>query len=96
MRTLVAAILFFSVLSAVASEVGTQNPQRVETAKKVAVTIALTEKGAGQSWSEEPLTFKATAHQEAELNARVETMNAKISTDLDALITSKLEKSLEK
>lgn len=95
MKFLVVLGAVFVAQGVLANEVGTHNPKSVEKAKS-AVELALAEKGAGVSWSEKPLEFKATAHQTAKLNQRVEQMNQEISDSLDALITQKLERAIDK
>ena len=95
MKYLAVLTVLFATAGAFASEVGTQNPQSVEVAEG-SVTLALAEKGAGNSWTDEPIKFNATAHQTAKLNERIDTMNAQVSNDLDALIASKLEQVSDK
>ena len=84
----------FVAQGVLANEVGTQNPKSVNTTE--AVELALAEKGAGTSWTEEPLKFQATSHQTAKLNDRVEQMNQEVTQSLDELIAQKLEKALGK
>ncbi len=93
MKILAIFTIALAAQGAMASEVGATNPKGAEQTGKT-VELALADKGAGASWSVEPLTFQATAHQTAELNTAVEKMNAKVSTDLDARIAEKLAQSL--
>lgn len=95
MKFLIALGAVFVAQGVLANEVGTQNPKSVEKAKP-AIELALAEKGAGTSWNQEPLVFKATAHQTAKLNKTVEKMNQDISDSLDALIAQKLEAAISK
>jgi hypothetical protein len=93
MKLAVALGLALFASSALASEVGAPYPQSaVKSDSKL--TLALAEQGAGTSWTVEPIEFKATAHQTAKLNKRIESMNAEVSAKLDALIASKLEQSI--
>ncbi|WP_096086687.1 hypothetical protein [Agaribacterium haliotis] len=92
MKLLAVLSVLFAANSVLAGEVGTPNPSSEVKAEKV--ELALADKGAGTSWSVEPLKFQATAHQTAELNKRVDQMNAEISANLDALIAEKVEASL--
>jgi hypothetical protein len=95
MKLAVALSLAFVASSALASEVGAPYPQSVVESDSN-LTLALAEQGAGTSWAVEPIEFKATAHQTAKLNKRMESMNAEVSAKLDALIADKLQRSLEK
>lgn len=91
---------FLAILGAVfvaqgvlAEEVGTRNLKSAENPE--VMELALAEKGAGTSWTEEPLTFQATAHQTATLNNKVEQMNKEVSQSLEDLIAEKVAKALE-
>lgn len=90
---LAAIVLALFATSTLASEVGAPYPQSVEKSE-VKLTLALAEQGAGTSWTVEPIEFEATAHQTAKLNKRIESMNAEVSSKLNALIADELEQSL--
>jgi len=76
----------------VASEVGTQYPNGVEQTN---MTLALAEKGAGSSWTIEPVAFEATSHQTAKLNDSIDKMNQNIAERLQAEISKKLAESIQ-
>jgi hypothetical protein len=90
MKTLAALLFVFAFNNAIASEVGTQNPQIVEAAENT-LALAVAEKGAGERWATEPMKFMATAHQTAELAAYVEKLNKIVSEDLDAIVAEKIK-----
>ena len=83
----------FVAQGVLANEVGTQDPKGEEKAK-AALELALAEKGAGTSWTDEPLEFKATTHQTAKLGKHVEQMNQEVTDSLEALIARKIERAL--
>jgi len=91
-----ASVIVLAALSAgaLASEVGTPYPQSAEKSD-ANLTLALAEQGAGTSWAVEPIEFNATAHQTAKLEKRIEAMNSEVSAKLDALISEKLEQSIQ-
>ncbi len=93
MKLLAVLSLALCASSVLASEVGAPYPQSADKSDSK-LTLALAEQGAGTSWAVEPIEFKATAHQTAKLNKRIESMNAEVSVKLDALIANKLKQSI--
>lgn len=92
MKFLIALGAVFVAQGVLANEVGTQNPESASSSNQL--EVALAEKGAGTSWTNEPLEFQATTHQTATLNQRVELMNQEVADSLEARIAEKLEQEL--
>lgn len=90
MKKLAALLFVFAFSAAIASEVGTRNPNAEDAAKNT-LALAVAEKGAGERWNTEPMKFMATAHQTAELDKKVAALNEKVSQSLDALIAEKIK-----
>jgi 2C-methyl-D-erythritol 2,4-cyclodiphosphate synthase len=94
MKLFAALGLVLASSAVVASEVGTKYPNGVEQPQNM--VLALAEKGAGSSWTIEPVAFEATAHQTAKLNDSIEKMNQDIAKQLQADITKQFAESLQR
>lgn len=92
MKLFAALGLVLASSAVVADEVGTKYPNSVEQPNMV---LALAEKGAGSSWTIEPVAFEATAHQTAKLNDSINKMNQDIADQLHADISEKLAESIQ-
>lgn len=86
-KTVFLLLAALSAKSALAGEVGAQDPQFAVN------TLAVVETGVITSWTSTPISNKATADRKEQLQQSIEKINAQVSEDLEQRIARKLELS---
>jgi hypothetical protein len=79
-----------SAKSALAGEVGAQNPQFANS-KSQDLVVAIVDTGVSTSWTSTPLSNKALADRNEQLQQSIDEINAQISEDLEQRIAQKLD-----
>lgn len=86
-KTVFLLLAALSAKSALAGEVGARDPQFAVN------TLAVVETGVSNIWTSTPISNKALADRNEQLQESIEKINAQVSEDLEQRIAQKLELS---